>query len=123
MGLMTEPLDRRDRIGADVVQACESADEQYTQIGLELAESMRQALSGFRSTVPSYRKNHHGQPVEYESIVADEVSEALCHLTPMHALMMALKDSACPLVATLRKAINDQYVLATVDAIDEARSA
>jgi hypothetical protein len=123
MGQMTELLDRRDRTGADVEQARDSADEQYSQIGEELADAMRMALSGFRSTVPSWRKNHHGQPIEYESIVADEVSEALCHLAPMHALMMVLKDSACPLVTKLRKAVNDQYVLGTVEGIDEARTA
>lgn len=122
MSHMIEPLDLA-KPGADVEQATDSADEQYTQIGLELADSMRMALSGWKSTVPSWRKNHHGQPIEFESIVADEVSEALSELEPMHALLMALKDSPCPLVAKLRKAVVHHYVTHTVEGIDEARSA
>jgi hypothetical protein len=73
--------------------------------------------------VPSFRIVSMSQTIECESIVADEVSEALQEMEPMHYLLMALKDSPCPLVSKLRVSIINQYANSTAENVAEARDA
>ena len=101
-------------------------DERVRSLNEELEHAMTQGLAGFAAGVPSYRTVYdprfaESAKVETTQTAADAVLEALASLEPMHALMMALKDSACPLVAKLRAAVVKQYVEDNAEGIDQAR--
>lgn len=99
-------------------------DERVRSLNEELEHAMTQGLAGFAAGVPSYRFGSDGThfvKVETTQTAADSVLEALQSLEPAHALMMALKDSACPLVAKLRAEVVKQYVADNAEGIDAAR--
>jgi len=99
-------------------------DERVRSLNEELEHAMTQGLAGFAAGVPSYRFGSDGThfvKVETTQTAADAVLEALQSLEPAHALMMALKDSACPLVAKLRAEVVKQYVNDNAECIDAAR--
>ena len=99
-------------------------DERVRLLNEELEHAITQGLAGFAAGVPSYRFGSGGThfvKVETTQTAADAVLEALQSLEPMHALMMALKDSACPLVAKLRAEVVKQYVADNAEGIDAAR--
>jgi len=100
-------------------------DERVRSLNEELDHAMTQGLAGFAAGVPSYRFGSDGThfvKVETTQTAADAVLEALQSLEPAHALMMALKDSACPLVAKLRAEVVKQYVADNAEGIDAARN-
>ena len=100
-------------------------DERVRGLNEELEHAMTQGLAGFAAGVPSYRFGSDGThfvKVETTQTAADAVLEALQSLEPAHALMMALKDSACPLVAKLRAEVVKQYVADNAEGIDAARN-
>ena len=100
-------------------------DERVRSLNEELEHAITQGLAGFAAGVPSYRFGSDGThfvKVETTQTAADAVLEALQSLEPAHALMMALKDSACPLVAKLRADVVKQYVADNAEGIDEARN-
>jgi len=100
-------------------------DERVRSLNEELEHAMTQGLAGFAAGVPSYRFGSDGThfvKVETTQTAADAVLEALQSLEPAHALMMALKDSACPLVAKLRAEVVKQYVADNAEGIDAARN-
>lgn len=102
----------------------EANDARIAAIAEELHYAMTQGMSGFAARVPSYRNAYgfaQSVKVETTQTAADAVIEVLQSLEPMHALMMALKDSACPLVAKLRAAVVKQYVADNAEGIDAAR--
>ena len=102
----------------------EANDARIAAIAEELHHAMTQGIAGFAAGVPSYRFGSDGThfvKVETTQTAADAVLEALQSLEPMHALMMALKDSACPLVAKLRAEVVKQYVADNAEGIDAAR--
>lgn len=102
----------------------EANDARIAAIAEELHHAMTQGLAGFAAGVPSYRFGSDGrflQNVETTQTAADAVLEALQRLDAAHALMMCLKDSACPLVAKLRAAVVKQYVADNAEGIDAAR--
>ena len=99
-------------------------DERVRSLNEELEHAITQGLAGFAAGVPSYRFGSDGThfvKVETTQTAADAVLEALQSLEPAHALMMALKDSACPLVAKLRAEVVKQYVADNAEGIDAAR--
>ena len=99
-------------------------DERVRSLNEELEHAITQGLAGFVAGVPSYRFGSDGThfvKVETTQTAADAVLEALQSLEPAHALMMALKDSACPLVAKLRADVVKQYVADNAEGIDAAR--
>ena len=99
-------------------------DERVRSLNEELEHAITQGLAGFAAGVPSYRFGSDGThfvKVETTQTAADAVLEALQSLEPGHALMMALKDSACPLVAKLRAEVVKQYVADNAEGIDAAR--
>ena len=100
-------------------------DERVRSLSEELEHAMTQGLAGFAAGVPSYRFGSDGThfvKVETTQTAADAVLESLQSLEPAHALMMALKDSACPLVAKLRAEVVKQYVADNAEGIDAARN-
>ena len=102
----------------------EANDARIAAIAEELHHAMTQGLAGFVAGVPSYRMGSDGafsRKVETTQTAADAILETLQSLEPMHALMMALKDSSCPLVAKLRAAVVKQYVADNAEGIDAAR--
>lgn len=105
--------------------AIEANDARIAAIAEELHHAMTQGLAGFAAGVPSYRlaydRRTFGEKVETTQTAADAVLEALQSLESAHALMMCLKDSACPLVAKLRAAVVKQYVADNAEGIDAAR--
>jgi hypothetical protein len=101
-------------------------DERVRSLNEELEHAMTQGLAGFAAGVPSYRSFYdpgfaEAAKVETTQTAGDGVLEALQSLEPMHALMMCLKDSACPLVAKLRAEVVKQYVADNAEGIDAAR--
>lgn len=100
-------------------------DERVRSLNEELEHAITQGLAGFAAGVPSYRFGSDGThfvKVETTQTAADAVLEALQSLEPAHALMMALKDSACPLVAKMRAEVVKQYVADNAEGIDAARN-
>jgi len=100
-------------------------DERVRSLNEELEHAITQGLAGFAAGVPSYRFGSDGThfvKVETTQTAADAVLEALQSLEPAHALMMALKDSACPLVARMRAEVVKQYVADNAEGIDAARN-
>lgn len=100
-------------------------DERVRSLNEELEHAITQGLAGFAAGVPSYRFGSDGThfvKVETTQTAADAVLESLQSLEPAHALMMALKDSACPLVAKLRAEVVKQYVEDNAEGIDAARN-
>lgn len=100
-------------------------DERVRSLNEELEHAITQGIAGFAAGVPSYRFGSDGThfvKVETTQTAADAVLEALQSLEPAHALMMALKDSACPLVAKLRAEVVKQYVADNAEGIDAARN-
>lgn len=100
-------------------------DERVRSLNEELEHAITQGLAGFAAGVPSYRFGSDGThfvKVETTQTAADAVLEALQSLEPAHALMMALKESACPLVAKLRAEVVKQYVADNAEGIDAARN-
>ena len=100
-------------------------DERVRSLNEELEHAITQGLAGFAAGVPSYRFGSDGThfvKVETTQTAADAVLESLQSLEPAHALMMALKDSACPLVAKLRAEVVKQYVADNAEGIDAARN-
>jgi len=100
-------------------------DERVRSLNEELDHAMTQGIAGFAAGVPSYRFGSDGThfvKVETTQTAADAVLEALQSLEPAHALMMALKDSACPLVARMRAEVVKQYVADNAEGIDAARN-
>lgn len=116
--------DRYSVFNDDIADREARNDERVRLLNEELEHAMTQGLAGFVAGVPSYRfgsDGTHFAKVETTQTAADAVLEALQSLEPMHALMMCLKDSACPLVAKLRAAVVKQYVADNAEGIDAAR--
>ena len=102
----------------------ESADAELAEIHAELTNDMQRALSGLQNAVPSFAGGTStGLPREVLRSAADEVHSALDFCEVMGELMLVLKDSACPLVAKLRKSLVKRYVNENADYIAEARGA
>lgn len=102
----------------------EAADSALEDLHSELANDMRRALAGMQNAVPSFAGGTStALPLEVLKSAADEVVEALDYMETAEALMLVLKDSACPLVAKLRRAVVDRYVESNADSIAEARGA
>lgn len=91
-------------------------------IHAELTNDMERALAGLQNAVPGF-DGYGSVPREQPKSAADEVISALDRMTCAEALMLVLKDSACPLVAKLRHAVIDGYVANNADYIAEARGA
>ena len=100
----------------------EAADSALEDLHAELTNDMQKALAGLQNAVPSFAGGTStALPREVLKSAADEVVEALDYMETAAALMLVLKDSACPLVAKLRRAVVDRYVESNVDSIAEAR--
>jgi len=113
----------------------EANDARIAAIAEELHHAMTQGLAGFVDEVPSFTVvtrntgefDDDGYPIyvyennKADQSAADAVFEALPSSGPTHALMMCLKDSACPLVAKLRAEVVKQYVADNAEGIDAAR--
>lgn len=116
--------DRYSTFSDDLADREARNDARIEALNEELEHAITQGIAGFVAGVPSYRFGSDGrflQNVETTQTAADAVLEALQSLEPMHALMMCLKDSACPLVAKLRAAVVKQYVADNAEGIDAAR--
>ena len=98
----------------------ERADAGLEDIHAELTNDMQRALAGLQGHVPGF-DGYGLRPREVLKSAADEVVSALDHMTCAEVLMLALKDSACPLVAKLRHAVIDRYVENNADVIAEVR--
>lgn len=98
----------------------EKADASLADLHAELTNDMERALAGLQGHVPSFN-GFGAMPREVLKSAADEVVEALDYMETAEALMLVLKDSACPLVANLRRAVVARYVEANADSIAEAR--
>lgn len=105
-----------ERHPAEVAQA----DASLADLHAELTNDMQRALAGLQGHVPGF-VSYGGTTREMPMSAADEVVSALDHMTCAAALMLVLKDSACPLVAKLRLAVIDRYVENNADVIAEAR--
>lgn len=116
--------DRYSVFNDDIADREARNDERVRRLNEELEHAMTQGLAGFVAGVPSYRMADAitlFKKVETTQTAADAVLESLQSLEPAHALMMCLKDSACPLVAKLRAAVVKQYVADNAEGIDAAR--
>jgi len=98
----------------------DAADSALDDLHAELTNDMQKALAGLQGHVPSFN-GLGAMPREVLKSAADEVVEALDYMETAAALMLVLKDSACPLVANLRRAVVDRYVESNADSIAEAR--
>lgn len=119
-----EDFDAGEEEFIDNISRTEANDARIAAIAEELQHAMTKGLAGFAAGVPSYRFGSDGThfvKVETTQTAADAALEAMQSLEPAHALMMALKDSACPLVAKLRAEVVKQYVADNAEGIDAAR--
>ena len=104
------------------IDADAARGERFADLQAELGNDMRKALSGLTSFVPGTQMQQSTlSRREVLRSAAEEVTEGLDHMGAMEALMLALKDSACPLVGKLRGALIDAYVLDNADNVAEAR--
>lgn len=102
----------------------ERADAGLEDLHAELTNDMERALAGLQTHVPGFDGcTRDGLPREVLKSPADQVVSAMDRMTCAEALMLVLKDSACPLVAKLRFAVIDGYVAENADYIAEARGA
>lgn len=95
--------------------------EKLNDLRDELRHDMQRALAGFQPYVPSWQRMQSGSIKEKLSNPADESLFALDNMECCEALMAVLRDSTCPLVATMRKAIVSRYVRDTAEGLAEAR--
>lgn len=104
------------------IDAAAARGERFADLQNSLENDMRKALSGLISFVPG-TQIVQGTLSRREVLrsAAEEVLEGLDHMAAMEALMLALKDSACPLVGKLRGALIDAYVRVVADDVAEAR--
>ena len=117
--------DRYSTFSDDLADREARNDARIEALNEELEHAITQGLAGFAAGVPSYRFGSGGThfvKVETTQTAADAVLETLQSLEPMHALMMCLKDSACPLVAKLRAEVVKQYVADNAEGIDASRN-
>lgn len=102
----------------------ERADAALEDLHAELTNDMQRALAGLQNAVPSFAGGTStGLPREVLRATADEVYGTLDFCEVMGELMLALKDSTCPIVAKLRHAVIKRYVNENADSIAEARGA
>lgn len=102
----------------------EAADSALEELHAELTNDMQRALAGLQNAVPSFAGGTStGLPREVLRATADEVYGTLDFCEVMGELMLALKDSTCPIVAKLRHAVIKRYVNENADSIAEARGA
>lgn len=100
----------------------EAADSALEDLHAELANDMQKALAGLQKHVPGF-DGYGSVPREVLKSPADQVVSAIDRMTCAEALMLVLKDSACPLVAKLRREVVAGYVAENADYIAEARGA
>ena len=102
----------------------DAADSELEDLHAELTNDMERALAGLQTHVPGFDwRTSDGLPRETLKPAADAAVRVMDRMTCAEALMLVLKDSACPLVAKLRRAVVEGYVAENVDSIDEARRA
>ena len=102
----------------------DGAAAEFESLHAELTNDMQRALAGLQNAVPSFAGGSSASlPREVLRSAADEVYSALDFCEVMGELMMVLKGSYCPLVATLRKSLVKRYVNENADCIAEARGA
>jgi hypothetical protein len=98
----------------------ERNDARIEAIEEELSRDMTRALSGLQAHVPGVQYST-GRTREVLSAAADEVVGALDYMETAQALMLVLKDSACPLVAALREQIVSRYAHDMAESLAEVR--
>ena len=102
----------------------DAADSALEDLHAELTNDMERALAGLQTHVPGFDcRTRDGLPREALKSAADAAVEVMDRMTCAEALMLVLKDSACPLVAKLRRAVVEGYVAENVDSIADARGA
>lgn len=100
----------------------ERADAGLEDLHAELTNNMERALAGLQTHVPGF-DGFCSVPREALKSPADQVVQAIDRAPCAEALMLVLKDSACPLVAKLRREVIAGYVAENADYIAEARGA
>lgn len=100
----------------------DAADAVMADLHAELTNDMERALAGLQTHVPGF-DGYGSVPREVLKSPADQVVSAMDRMTCAEALMLVLKDSACPLVAKLRREVIAGYVAENADYIAEARGA
>lgn len=104
------------------IDASLDAGEAFAEVQEGLRLDMLNAMSGLKSFVTSYRRGSFmGTPFEIQSSVAEEVLVALDDVEACEALMLAIKESACPLMSKARLVIAKAYAKNTAEGVYEAR--
>ena len=98
----------------------DAANASLEDIQAELTRDMQRALAGLQAHVPGYAFGGSTAREVLQS-AADEVQATLDYMECAQALMLALKDSTCPLVAKLRTAVVERYVKDTAERLADVR--
>lgn len=104
------------------VDAAFEFGEFTNNVKADLVADMTRAMAGELNFVASYVKDRNGSVREVLEHRTHAVLGALDFDQPAAAFFAALKDSACPLVATLRDALAHAYAEQVGDEVAQARS-
>jgi hypothetical protein len=98
----------------------DARDAAFEALKVELEEAMTRALAGHQSTVPGYTYSNGLK--EVDTPAADAVQACLDNHGCAGALMLALRESNCPIVEAFRKLVVAQYINDTADTLADLRS-
>lgn len=104
------------------IDAAAARGEAHAMLQLELQVAFLGAMQGLTNKVPGYVIRQGSMAyAETERPFVDELADALEHAEAFEQLLLILKDSACPMVAELRRRLAAVYVRTTVDGVAMAR--
>lgn len=103
------------------VDAAAAGADVYERTYTEMRVALLSAMQGIVDKVPGYMISQSGAYIETERPFVEEVVDAVDHVGPLENFLMVLKNSECPLVATLRISLADAYARTTADGVAEAR--
>lgn len=104
------------------IDAAAARGDAHALLQQELQVFFLGAMQGLTNKVPGYVIRQGSMAyAETERPFVDELADALEHAEAFEQLLMTLRDSACPMVAELRRRLAAVYVRTTVDGVEMAR--
>lgn len=104
------------------IDAAAARGDAFALLQQELQITFLAAMQGITNKVPGYVMRQGSMAyAETERPYVDELADALEHAEAFEQFLLVMKDSACPMVAELRKRLAAVYVRTTVDGVFAAR--
>lgn len=91
------------------------------EIHAELRAMMERGLNGEQKFVPAVRRGARDRDHEVLTAVAHAAMDALSAARCMAQLLLVLKDSACPLIGTVRGLVRTQYAIGQSELLTDFR--